>query len=459
MTEYTSLLDEKASLCISGLSTKYSPNAGIGKDACPWLDDYIDFSQKWSPRAHSLYHTACGLWVLSTVAARRVTTSFGKKRFTNFTVLLVGRTGLWAKSMTAQIAKETILKGGFGHLLLPDMCTPEKMVSMMASRLPEGYENLTVDEKDNFKQLLPFIGQRGWYYDEVSMLFRAMGRRDSPMASFHGLLRKLDDTEETYQNATISRGNDIIQKPYLAFLGCITPADMLDIAYPGAPMWSDGFFGRYLFAVPPKIDPPDGRFPVGEREIPSSLLFPLQEWNKRLGIPKVEIHHGLVDIEHKPVSLTIDPDVFDGYYLYLDGLREMIKHNEVCDLDGNYIRLPEFALRFSMLFSSLSGSSVISIAHWNKAVGIVEDFRMSLHFLYQQMSKLTRRHREISSEEKILNVINKKESPTQREIQQQTGLSTEEVQIGVSNLLAEGPIEEFPDGKTFRYRKKVSNDI
>ena len=37
MTEYTSLLDENASLCISCLPAKYRPNAGVGKDARPWL--------------------------------------------------------------------------------------------------------------------------------------------------------------------------------------------------------------------------------------------------------------------------------------------------------------------------------------------------------------------------------------------------------------------------------------
>jgi hypothetical protein len=42
----------------------------LGQDACKWLDEYIDFSREWSPRAYDGFHIACGLWLLSTIAAR-----------------------------------------------------------------------------------------------------------------------------------------------------------------------------------------------------------------------------------------------------------------------------------------------------------------------------------------------------------------------------------------------------
>jgi len=435
------------------LPEKYHPDAGIGKDACPWLDDYVSFSQLWSPRAYSLYHIACGLWVLSTIAARRVTVSFGKNRYTNMTLLLVARTGLWTKSTTAQIAKDLIIKGGFGNLLLPDSITPEKMVSMMALRLPEKYEEFSVFQKDKIKESLVFCGQRGWYNDEIGMLFHAMSRNGSSMASFHGLLRKLDDTEETYQAATIIRNLDIIQKPYLALIGCITPADLNNIASPGSPFWNDGFFARYLFAVPPDIDPPDGRFPKGDRVIPTSLITPLQEWNNRLGIPQVNINQGLVNVEHIPISMSIDQEVFNRFYLYQDGLREMIIQRKTPDdLAGNYMRLPEFALRFAMLFGSLSGSSSITNKHWDKAVGIAEDFRYSLHALYQQMSDLSQNHQKLSPETKILMSLRMKGSLTIREIQQQTRLLSDDIKTVVDNLLLAEIIEEFPEGKTVKYR-------
>ena len=39
---------------------------------CQWLDNYVEFSMKFSPRSPESFHQVCGLWVLSTVAARRV---------------------------------------------------------------------------------------------------------------------------------------------------------------------------------------------------------------------------------------------------------------------------------------------------------------------------------------------------------------------------------------------------
>ena len=42
----------------------------LGSDACPWLDEYIDFSRYWSPRSYDGYHEAIGLFVLSTVASK-----------------------------------------------------------------------------------------------------------------------------------------------------------------------------------------------------------------------------------------------------------------------------------------------------------------------------------------------------------------------------------------------------
>jgi hypothetical protein len=428
-----------------------SVNPALGVDACPWLDDYIQFSRQWSPRSYDLYHTGCGLWVLSTIAARRVSVPFGKSRFTNLTILLVGRTGVWKKSTTAQIAKELLEKCDLGALLLPK-CTPEKMINLMSPKLPEGYDDFTIGEKEAVKQKISFIGQRGWYFDEAGMLFNAMHRNDGPMAGFHSVLRILDDNENTYQSATIGRGLDYVQFPYLAFLGCTTPSDLQNIAYPGSQYWGDGFFARYLFATPPEIDPPVGRFPEGERQIPNSLILPLKEWHKRLGTNKVEIKDDAPIIELGQTVLSIDKEVTDSYYQYYDGLSGLLKVSSLTDLDGNYVRFPEFALRISLLFASLMNSPVITPSHWARAVSITEDFRKSLHYQYKQVGQLHQQNRAMSTKEKIIGVLIKKGTLTVREISQQTRLNVHDIESPVNELMNEDVVEKIPDGKTVRYK-------
>jgi hypothetical protein len=424
----------------------------LGLDACPWLDDYIEFSKKWSPEGYDLFHIACGLFVLSVIASRRVCTNFGTHHFTNLTLLLTARSSLWAKTTTAKIAKQLIQEADFNHLLLPDFCTPEKMVSMMSLRLPEGYSELSVSEKDKCKRRLALAGQRGWYFDEFGMLFSALSRRDSHMNAFHGILRKLDDTEDTYQSATIGRGEDTIFEPYLSILGITTPADMAKIASAGSPFWNDGFFARYLFAVPPIGDPPMGRFPEGKREISDNLIKPLKEWHERLGLPEIKIHSGNIEVKRTPTILETNTEIRNGIYLYREGLKKLVSQSNLTDLDSNYARLPEFALRISILFASLAGSPFIELNHWARAVGITEEFRKSLHYLYQQVTDHFEDRRGKTNVEKVISAIGKKGALTKREIGQQTGIKASEIEPLLVNLKSDGIIVEFEDGKTVKYR-------
>src|SRR5262249_31317577 len=86
------------SLC-PPLSASVVLPAEVGADACRWLDEFIAFSKKWAPEAYDGFHEACGLWLLSTVAARRVHIPFGPGgTYTPLIIALVGRTTMHTKS-------------------------------------------------------------------------------------------------------------------------------------------------------------------------------------------------------------------------------------------------------------------------------------------------------------------------------------------------------------------------
>jgi len=132
----------------------------------------------------------------------------------------------------------------------------------------------------------------------------------------------------------------------------------------------------------------------------------------------------------------------------------MIMHNKSSDLDGNYIRLPEFALRISMLFASLSNSSAITLLHWAKAIEITEEFRNSLHYLYEQIGDLKHHNQTMSTKDKIIGILRKKGRLTVREISQGTGLVVGDIEMTLDELIGEGVVDKTPEGKTFRYGVK-----
>ena len=428
----------------------------IGANACSWIDDYVKFSQLWSPLSFDWFHEACGLFVLSTVAARRPEFHFGKKRYTNLYIALVGRTSIHAKTSVAEIAIDTLRVAGLDWLLAPDNSTPQKLIKDMAtSNLPDGYSELADDMKDRALFRALTSGQRGWFYDEFSMQIEAMMRRDGPMSDFRGILRKFDDTPHRYENATILRGNEIVLNPYLALLGNLTPADLKPFAHRGAALWNNGYLPRFGLITPPEGDFKTGRFPRGKRVIPSNLTSPIREWHDRLGLPQ----HSIVSRENKlyleissrqPEVLDVSDDVFDAYYQYLDPLREIISKSEVTDLDGNYSRFPEKALRISALFASVNNCPSIELAHWAKAQAITERWRVGLHELYRQLTESATTV-VLSTEDKVLRVIRIKIDPTRREIVQSTRLEYEHVDMALDKLLQANKIKVQPNGRTESY--------
>lgn len=163
----------------------------LGSDACPWLDDYITHSRTWSPRSYESYHVATGLFVLSTVASRRVGYEFSRIRFTNLYFALVGRSSITYKSTAARIGKDVLIAAGLDWMLLPDTTTPQKMINMMSNTVPENYQSLSIDQKARILDQLKFAGQKGWFYEEFGQMFLDMHKSNGPMADFKGHFKEI----------------------------------------------------------------------------------------------------------------------------------------------------------------------------------------------------------------------------------------------------------------------------
>ncbi len=428
MHNYTSKKESKNLIAAPELLKEAELPVHLELDACEWLDLYVDFCRKWSPRSFDGYLEATGLFILSTVAARRATILYGGGRYTNLYMLLVGRSGVNAKTTTVRIAKEFINTIDLVKLLLPDECTPQKMIQEMSSTVPVDYEKWPAGKKEKYLDELAFAGQKGWYSDEFGTNIQNMMRGSGPYGEYRGILRKFDDTEQTYVKGTIIRGREEINRPYLSMLGALTPADLAPYASSGSTLWGDGYLARMALIVPPNGIIKDGEFPSGKRVFDGSLLNPISDWHKRLGIPKITIVKGVLiaDLHEIKSELELSKETRSAISKYGKALRKIQAGMNLTDLDGNYARFPEKALRISALFASLGGSREIEINHWAKAQAITERWRSNLHSLYKQVNTEEFTLPKWTDEQKVLNAIKQKACPTSREIQQYTGLSTDD---------------------------------
>ena len=281
--------------------------------ASPWLDDYIEFSRQWAPRAYDGFHEATGLSVLSTVAARRVKLDFGGERFTSLPVANVARSSVFTKSTAHHIGGALLEAAGLSFLAAPDDATPQALLARMS--LPakvKGLDILPPEQREREALRLAFAGQKGWDFDEFGAKVSSMIRDSGVMADFRGLLRRFDDCPSAYSYATIGRGENVIHRPYLAILASMTPANMAPYAKHSGALWRDGFWARFAFVAPsPEATPSYGRFPSGKRILPYDLVSKLRRWHDALGVPDVDVVQRR-DAEGKPtdefdVTVTAPP--------------------------------------------------------------------------------------------------------------------------------------------------------
>ena len=443
----------------------------VGRNACRWLDAYIEYSRTWSPRSFDGFHEACALWLLSTVAARRVMIHYGRPRYTNLYFLLAGRTTLHAKSSATDIARELLRTCQLDYLLAADEATPQAFVrALSGGGLSVTFDAMEKDQRLAAKMRLGFCGQRGWYAEEFGSWLASMTRTDGVMADFRGLLRKLDDCPPDYSRSTIARGDEVVHRPYLALIANLTPADLRPVAKKGTQLWGDGFLARFAFITPPRDEVLTAQFPKGQRLYPPELTLPLVEWHQRLGLPNVEVEdqvdrddgltaEKVVTIEPPgPQECTLTEAVWYAIQRYNMGVLEIAQGSELTDLDGNYGRLHEKALRVAALLASLENGGTIELRQWARAQEVVERWRSFAHRLYEQVTEL-----EVSQqaeiEDKVLDAVRRWQGTerypdglTPNEIGRFVwGLGAGEVKHYADQLVDAGVLAKHRPGRVERY--------
>jgi hypothetical protein len=372
----------------------------LATGASPCLDEYVAYSRDVSPEGFADFHEAAFLWLASVIAARRVKIPLNHQ-YTPLMIALVARTSLYAKTSTADVAISVLQACGLRWFLGADETTPQKLLSDMVGAVPANYGDLDFEKQDRIKLRLAMSGQRGWYYDEFGELVKSLTKANGIMSDFKGLLLKLDNCADQYEYATQKRGNEIIEKPYLALLGSMTPASMRLSGKSGSELWSDGFWARMVFVCPPEGTGLDIPYSIGDKPVPFSLREKLRKWHHDLGMPDISIE-AILDDKGRPTgrytvekgdlpehTCTLGDGVRDAWVRYRSALKDLLKVQKNEDFDGSYNRLATKAMRIAALLASLENDGLIEIRHWAKAQEIAERWRLSLHQLYSQVNTQT----------------------------------------------------------------------
>ena len=441
-------------------------NPTLSDDAAPWLDAYGAHSRKWSPRAAPAFHTAVGLWMLSTIAARRICVEMGSEVYPTLFMAMVARSTLYAKTTTAKIGIDGLRDAGCGYLLAADRSTPQALLRSMGGHLPQDYGSRPLEQQEMLQRRVAFAAQRGWYFEEWGGLLHQMTRKDSPMAEFHGLLRVLDDGYAEFSSDTIHRGLDVASKPYLAMLGSATPHDLGRFLTPGASWWHDGFWPRIAFIVPlPEDLPSMKRRPLGNARLPGSLLEPLHTWHTRLGIPTVSIE-AAVNASGKPTGdwraerlplacqpLEMVPDVKEAYDTYNEALMALILSGKAPeDLEACYGRLHDKAIRIAMLLASMAGKTSITLPYWAYAQNVTEEWRVMLHQVVALASEGQPLSREEQLEHKIESQLARYGPLTARDFHRHIkGFGSREINSSLQAMIQSGGVNEEDTGRTKVY--------
>lgn len=449
---------------------------GLGKGACEWLEKYIKFSKYMSPSGYDGFHEAVGLWLLSTVAARRVCLPMGASmQYTMLYITLCARSGIYSKSETTAVGLKTLKQAGLSYLLMGNNHTPQSFIKTMTGVVPANYASIDMGERVKIERGIAFSGQRSWFLDEFEQFINGMKKKSGHMHEFSGMMRELDRGEDEYTLTTIGRGEDKVVNPYLSLLANITPSDLRTAAKKGSEEWGNGFWARVAI-IGPRPDEPlsKGKMPNERFNAPDEILMPLVRWSERLGVPPVTIdddpdNPGKFRVtrgDFPENEVRFGPGTYEAFYNYFFALQDMVHGSTNMDLDGNYVRFAAKALRISMLFASLENNGIIEMKHWAAAQEICERWRANLHSVVAAINEPTQTTNEGIEERIVAGIASFTEAhgrpPTKREISQRAGRgadSKELVKI-IAGMVDVGALEEVvvEGRKTRWYRVPLSDE-
>jgi len=146
-------------------------------------------------------------------------------KYFNIWHILIGKTRVSRKTTSIRWAKDYVEQLD-DDLILPDGFTPQALVSELSKK-----------QKNNETRAL-------WINDEISAFFQQM-KETKYMIKTDSILSKIYDCDD-YKDTTISRGKEVIKKPYITIL--LASTDVLPKFF-DENMMLQGFGNRFIYVI------------------------------------------------------------------------------------------------------------------------------------------------------------------------------------------------------------------
>lgn len=356
-----------------------------------WLDDYVAWAGGAANETPLLFHEASGLWLAALAIGRRlcIHTPWGQDVYPNLFIMLVAVSTYYRKSAGLSLAGK-VARAAMPHLILPQPGSPEAFMSMLGGVLPPNFEDIPARDRERLVKGNRYAAQRGILRDELSALFKSMGR--DYMSGMKELLMQLYDCPDYLDSNTNNRGMVVIRDAALSLLGAGTPAELSVALSPGD--WHNGSLARFVLLTPE----PDyaERSPAADTSIPERLVRQLRALHEGLPAPAEPAAVGDAPIV-EPWSLAAT-EIWEPLFAYEQVLRQMTAPNSPLDdrLRTVYGRLHVQALKVAIILAALDwielgdrrpNKPVVRAAHWYRAQQIVETWRASAHRLLHDLGE------------------------------------------------------------------------
>jgi len=354
-----------------------------------WLDEYMTWASRAANETPLRFHEGAGLWLAALAIGRRlyVHTPWGQKVHPNLYIMLVAVSTYYRKSAGLNLANN-VARAAMPHMILPQPGSPEAFMSMLGGVLPPNFEDIPARDRDRLTKGNRYAAQRGILRDELSALFKSMGR--DYMAGLKELIMQLYDCPDYLDSNTNNRGLVVIRDAALSILGAGTPAELSVSLNQGD--WFNGTLARFVLLTPE----PDytEREAATETTLPEQVVRQLRQLHETLPAPPEPAAIG--DIPSIESWSLVASDIWEPLHAYERVLREMTAPNSPLDdrLRTVYGRLHVQALKVAICLAALDWIAlgerrqqrpVVRAAHWYRAQQIVEVWRASAHRLLHDL--------------------------------------------------------------------------
>lgn len=377
----------------------------LNPDTGRWLHDYTQWAAATANETPLSFHQAAALYLTAIAVGRRlfVRTPWQQRIFPNLYLMTVAVSTYYRKSAGLHLA-QTVGQAAIPHMLMPQPGSPENFMAMLGGILPANFEHLTQPDRQRLLKGNRFAAQRGLLRDELSGLFKSMGK--DYMAGMKELIMTLYDCPNYLDSNTNHKGLVVIHDAALSILGAATPAE-LSHALTNAD-WVNGNLARFGLITPEPDYAPRPPTLSDTQATGDALAQRLRTLHDKLPPPPEPDASG-----HTPTMIAweLEADIWQDCLAYERTLRQFTAPHAALDdrLRATYGRLHVQAIKIAILMAACdwaddpapSERPVVRPDHWHQAQAITETWRASAHRLLDTLSQTY----EVKLEDRVLRLL------------------------------------------------------